>query len=287
VDVLYIDEYAAVVNKRSGLRMESLVDLCRNTLIDRVSTLLEGEEQGSDLYEVDSVSRLDQATSGVVVLPLCLTSHKYLTELFKNRIVDKYYVCITAGSSPLPKVGEVDVKLKHTGGETLKTFAHPQGKPSLTKFAVLATFCLMSSSTDTQHIPIYYHIVVCKPVTGRTHQIRSHMAHIGQPLVGDAKYARNFFRRAMFRTHDHLLADRRTMLHSYAIRYENKDNESIVNVRATIPEDMRFLISALMTVAQAPSVRKEISEEGLTSLVNKYLEDIDTNIDTVIETMRT
>ena len=232
-DIVYMDEVSVIVSKPSGVKMESLVENCRRTL-----------PRGDPTFVIQSVSRLDQCTSGAVVLPRSAAAELYLTRLFKNRFVNKWYICVTAGCTALPDRGEVDVKLKHTGGAVLKTFAHPHGKPSLTKFVVLEKYLFhRSDGTGDDLGDMLYSIVACKPVSGRTHQIRAHMAHIGHPLVGDSKYGGNHFRKAIFREHT-FVEGKRTMLHSYKIGYQNSSGE-LVSAKSELPSDMCSLISEL------------------------------------------
>lgn len=262
LNILHTYADAIIVNKRSGLRMEDLVGILnrRRSFDDNKSS-----------YVVQSVSRLDQGTSGAVVLPLTSASHSFLTGLFKSRTVDKYYLCVTVGTSCLPDIGEVDIKLKHTGGERRKTFAHPQGKPSRTLYQVARRFQVGKTS------PIYFHLVVCKPITGRTHQIRAHMAHIGHPLVGDGKYAGNLFNKSCFRAQGYLLDRRRTMIHSHTIRYMSPAGVTI-SARADVPPDMHVLLSEL-AAAGKESIDSTClhldwrSQEDVALVVGKLIDD--------------
>lgn len=178
-----------VLNKDSGVSMDALLAWTR-------SVVPVGDD---DDYPLRTVSRLDQPTSGAVIIPTTAASEKHLTEQFKSASVDKWYVCIVSGIAPLE--GTVSVKLRYAGGATSKSFAHPDGKKSITHFrrldVLLGSPTCGSQDSDGAHdhqcrcvCGDCYSVVLCKPVTGRTHQIRAHMSHIGHPLLGDKKYGR-------------------------------------------------------------------------------------------------
>ena len=274
INILYQTPKMIFVNKPEKIRMESLVACCNcNLSLIKTTTDTEINQSHSDIkyeggpdetrtYIIDSVSRLDQPTSGVVALPLSLSSERVLTLKFKNREVDKYYVCIVVGdlrshtlSSPStsgnsdrdvfePSLysGEINLKLRHVQGQQ-KTFIHPAGKISVTKDCCVSGFTNESegetnnSSHDsaesiggsgsegnkdcqeTKHAVVSHSLVVCKPVTGRTHQIRAHMAHIGFPLLGDLRYDRRQDRhKAATMTQQMNDKYSRLMLHSHQVK---------------------------------------------------------------------
>lgn len=206
-----------VVYKPCGVRMEDLVEQVRvylgqdnsvlsNTALGSTEEIIMSSstvtststQESSKSYLVESVSRLDQQTSGLVVLPTTLESEHYLTDQFRDHKVLKFYVCAVLGAvGSVEEVGKeyvVSAKLLHVEGTTRKTFVHPRGKPSSTRYWVVgrgmipAARGLGRGGEDGEHVQ--YSIVLCQPLTGRTHQIRAHMNHLGHPLLGDYKYSR-------------------------------------------------------------------------------------------------
>lgn len=240
------------IDKPEGVRMESLVACC-NWNFSRLQHQSETEPDLAEErkfcpttsaaeppphrqpYTIDSVSRLDQPTSGVVVLPLSLSCQHLLTHKFSSREASKVYVCLVLGdaracsasagaSTDLLCSGEVHVKLRHVQGR-MKTFVHPMGKPSSTKFCCVHVFENDQrgggggGSAEAGPVKVAVHsLVVCKPLTGRTHQIRAHMAHLGLPLLGDTKYDRRQARRRADPVTQQLSAQcPRLMLHSHLL----------------------------------------------------------------------
>ena len=233
--ILLMNERLVIINKTAGVKMEALVEHCGNV----IPSMDEPDGMGlKDGYVINSVSRLDQGTSGAVVIPRSYREEKFLTEQFKNRRVQKWYVCITTGLTEMKRSGEVDVRLRHAGGDTLKTFAHPKGKPSCTRYYVVC-------STAVHHGDdvAYYHVVLCQPVTGRTHQIRAHMAHIGYPLIGDSKYAGNLFKKSIYRVDSSLRAER-ALLHSYRVILHDSDG-NLLTATAPLQDDFYALYEKL------------------------------------------
>jgi len=169
IDIVYCDDALLMVNKPAGLlsvpgrgadKADSLATRVQNIFPD-----------------ARSVHRLDMDTSGLLVFARGADMHRRLSQLFRERGVKKYYTAMVAGRVE-NNMGEVDLPLNSDWPNRPKqkiTFAW--GKSSLTRYRVLAHDAVMNTSR-----------VELEPVTGRTHQLRVHMAAIGHPIVGDTLY---------------------------------------------------------------------------------------------------
>lgn len=123
------------------------------------------------------VHRLDMATSGLLVFARGVEMQRVLSKMFREREVDKRYVAVVAGALDSP-VGEVNLPIVADWlKRPLRKVDHDLGKPSLTRYTLLA----YDAATHTSRLEL-------EPVTGRTHQLRVHMAAIGHPILGDALY---------------------------------------------------------------------------------------------------
>jgi 23S rRNA-/tRNA-specific pseudouridylate synthase len=250
LSILYQSKTMIFVYKPAGIDMKSLISCCNDWHKD-----WNNKNSIESSYIIDSVSRLDQPTSGVVVIPLTKLCEDYLKNLFKTRQVGKNYICIVIGdikersTSSLTSghsidMEEVCLKLKHVDSE-MKSFVSPSGKISVTKYHCIET--IRNINND-----IVYSIVLCKPITGRTHQIRAHMSSIGYPLLGDLKYDRSQgrskkkFKNGKNASIKFLNVDR-LMLHSYLIDiklFDNISNDEDLKVTSIIPDDIiNFLVN--------------------------------------------
>lgn len=123
------------------------------------------------------VHRLDMATSGLMVFARGAEMQRILSRLFREREVDKRYVAVVAGAFDSAE-GEVNLPIvADWPNRPLHKVDHESGKPSLTRYRLLA----FDVTSQTSRLEL-------EPVTGRTHQLRVHMAAIGHPILGDALY---------------------------------------------------------------------------------------------------
>lgn len=169
--ILYQDKDVLVVNKPSGLltnpgRGITLAD----SLLNRVRLM-----HPSALL----VHRLDLGTSGVVVFALRRKAERELKRQFAERLVKKRYLAVVAGTLSTPQ-GCIRLPLRADPLNPPTQQVHPDGKAAETAYRVLQ-HCANAALDRT--------LVELKPVTGRSHQLRVHMAALGHPILGDAFYA--------------------------------------------------------------------------------------------------
>jgi 23S rRNA pseudouridine1911/1915/1917 synthase len=120
------------------------------------------------------VHRLDKATSGLILFAKDETTHKFLSKQFEDRSVEKLYLGLVNGTL-MSKEGSVDAPIMEHPGKTSLYITHQKGKASLTDYKVLEEYGQYSWMQFQIH-------------TGRTHQIRVHMKHVGHPIVCDELY---------------------------------------------------------------------------------------------------
>ncbi|MHC4643164.1 MAG: RluA family pseudouridine synthase [Planctomycetota bacterium] len=135
-----------------------------------------GEQLGQQVRsELRLVHRLDKATSGVMILAKNIEAQTRFTDYFRNKLVKKTYLTLVFGIVP-GKQGRIDAPLTQRNKKAgLMCIAHKKGKESLTHWKLLADFGTIS-------------LLAVSPITGRTHQIRVHLPHIGLPLAIDPFY---------------------------------------------------------------------------------------------------
>jgi tRNA pseudouridine32 synthase/23S rRNA pseudouridine746 synthase len=169
LNLVYCDESLLVANKPTGLLS---VPGRGSDKTDSLTTRVQQE-----FPEALSVHRLDMCTSGLLVLARSQEMHGCLSRLFRDRKVKKCYVAIIAGRIE-PPVGTVDLPLgSDWPNRPLQKVDFDNGKSSLTHYRLLE----YDADTSTSRVDL-------EPITGRTHQLRVHMAAIGHPIVGDTWY---------------------------------------------------------------------------------------------------
>lgn len=169
LDLVYSDEAIIVANKPAGLlsvpgRGADKAD----SLTSRV------QNEFSDAY---SVHRLDMSTSGLIVLARGREMHRRMSAMFRERSVAKRYIAIVAGQMKAA-AGEIEIPVgPDWPNRPLQKTDYANGKPSLTRYRLLE----VDTGGNTCRVEL-------EPVTGRTHQLRVHLAAVGHPIVGDALY---------------------------------------------------------------------------------------------------
>ncbi len=136
------------------------------------------------------VHRLDCDTSGVMVLATDAATHRRLSMAFEARQVDKTYVACVAGLMQSDS-GEVDLPLrKQVLGSSKQIVCHKHGRPSQTQWHVESRLQSVPQSVRVESVPFFpCSMVRLEPRTGRSHQLRVHMAALGHPILGDNMYA--------------------------------------------------------------------------------------------------
>jgi len=177
VEIIYEDEYLAVVNKPKGLVVHPAPGNYENTLVNALLYKFEGGLSSiNGIIRPGIVHRLDKDTSGLLIVAKTDEAHIKLSEALKSHQIKRIYYAICEGVLKEDS-GVVDAPIGRHPVNRLKMAVVPNGKEAVTYFEVLERF-------DK------YTFVKLRLKTGRTHQIRVHMSYIGYPLLGDGTYGR-------------------------------------------------------------------------------------------------
>lgn len=180
LDIVYRDGSIVVVNKPAGLLS---VPGRGADKADSLVTRLQLE-----FPDALAVHRLDMSTSGLMVFARGVQMQSRLSQMFRERLVTKRYVAVVAGRLE-PATGEVDLPIiADWPNRPLRKIDVESGKPSLTRYRVLGYEKFLRPSIHQGERGFDASRVELEPVTGRTHQLRVHMAVIGHPILGDRLY---------------------------------------------------------------------------------------------------
>src|SRR5580704_288202 len=217
LDILFEDADLIVVNKPAGLVVHPAAGNYEHTLVNALLYHCRGELAGIGGVERPGiVHRLDKGTSGCIVVAKTDLAHKGLVSQFKSREVKKIYRAVCWGKFARPS-GRIETVIGRSERDRKKMSANAsRGRPAVTDYRVLKQFA------DFALVELHIH-------TGRTHQIRVHMAHIGHPVVGDATYGR-------VRATNISVA--RPLLHAYKLGFTHPRLQKFVEFTAPVPDDM-------------------------------------------------
>jgi len=232
-DLIVIDKPAGmVVHPAPGNEGSTLV----NALIAHCGASLSGI---GGVRRPGIVHRLDKDTSGLLVAAKHDAAHRRLAEDFAAHRVERAYQAVVWGV-PAKKSGEIEGNIgRHPVHRKKMTVVTRGGKPALTRYRVLRSFGRVAS------------LVECRLATGRTHQIRVHMAAIGHPLLGDPTYGRATPARleALPPKAKAVLAGfKRQALHAWLLGFKHPVNGQALHWESPLPPDLQALVSSLESI---------------------------------------
>ncbi len=214
LDIIYEDENIMLLNKRPGVSVHEDEDGSTNTLITHIQAYLyqksEYRPDEEQSFSPALCNRIDRNTGGIVIAAKNAEALRVMNEKIKKREIDKFYLAAVHG---IPKPESATIKghlLKDDKKNIVRVYDKnpPRGaKEIITKYKVAA------KRNDSALIEV-------ELLTGRTHQIRAHMAHIGHPLIGDGKYGVNKSDRAKGYKYQ--------ALYSYRLRFSFDTSEPTV-----------------------------------------------------------
>ena len=219
-DVIVIDKPAGlVVHPAPGNRDSTLV----NALLAHCGASLSGI---GGVARPGIVHRLDKDTSGLMVVAKNDAAHQALSRQFADRSLSRTYQALVWGV-PIPSSGDIDGPIGRSSRDRKKMAVMGRGKEALTHYGVLEDYTIAA-------------LVECKLATGRTHQIRVHMAHIKHPVVGDIAYGG---RKTGRKGGEKLSAFPRQALHAVALQFLHPRTGKLVKFKSKLPRDMAQLVT--------------------------------------------
>jgi len=224
LDIVYVDESVIVVNKSKGLVVHPGAGNPRGTLVNGILAKYPEVASVGDPMRPGIVHRLDIGTTGLMVVARTQNAYESLVEALSQRTVKRIYFAVTVGHFESLS-GVVDAAIGRDPRDVMRMAIVIDGKFARTHYDVI----------EELDEPIPVSIVQCTLETGRTHQIRVHLAAVGHPVVGDATYGG--VRAA--------LKFGRPALHAYRLGFVHPLTGENMLFEAPLPEDIQELVSRL------------------------------------------
>ncbi len=242
--IVYEDDALVVIDKPPGLVVHPAAGHASGTLVNALIAHCGDSLSGiGGVRRPGIVHRLDKDTSGLMVVAKTDRAHKALAKQFEHKLegpLERGYLALVWGAPERPR-GTVDAPLDRHPHARDKRAVREGGRAAVTHWQVLERFA------DPEGRPVAS-LLECALETGRTHQIRVHMAHIGHPIMGDPLYATGFQTRAA-RLGAHaraaLAALGRQALHAYRLGFEHPETRDMMEFEADLPPDLAALRDAL------------------------------------------
>ncbi len=212
LSILHEDDDLLVVNKPAGMVVHIGAGHDEGTLVNALLHHAGSLSTGSEEHRPGIVHRLDKETSGCIVVAKNDRTHAALSAQFADRRVKKTYLAIVRGTLRHNK-GTVELSIGRHPVQRQKMTARrpPSGREAVTDYEVVSTRDGWS-------------LVACLPRTGRTHQIRVHLQHLGHPIAGDPLYGK----RDRFARH---------LLHAWRLEFTHPSSGEVIRCTAPLPED--------------------------------------------------
>jgi len=229
LNIVYEDEDIIVINKPAGIVTHPGAGNWNGTL---ANALLYYEPKLVSLDRAGIVHRLDKNTSGLMVISKNEKSQKHLVEQLQSHLVDREYSAVVYGH--MIAGGTVNEPIGRDPKDRVKQAVSASGKEATTHYRAIDRF---KSHTHVKAIL----------ETGRTHQIRVHLSHVGHPLIGDPMYGGRvrFPKKASEELKTALLNFKRQALHSKKLTLNHPISGEIMSWKAPLPDDMMGLLEVL------------------------------------------
>jgi 23S rRNA pseudouridine1911/1915/1917 synthase len=176
------------------------------------------------------VHRIDKDTSGILVVAKSDAAHEGLAKLFASHDIERRYLAVVSGA-PAPPAGIVKTQIGRSTTNRKKMAVLPEnkGKHAVTHYRLIESFAKAS-------------LVECTLETGRTHQVRVHMAHIGHPLIGDSVYSN---RQNPYRIGPNRSKFDRQALHAAVLGFKHPVSGETLRFESRLPQDIQLLLNEL------------------------------------------
>ncbi|MDA7524185.1 RluA family pseudouridine synthase [Verrucomicrobia bacterium] len=233
LSILFEDTDLLVINKPPGLVVHPAAGHEQDTLVHALLHHCKGQLSGiGGVARPGIVHRLDQDTSGCLVVAKNDSTHQGLANQFADRSTGKTYLAVNCGSVN-PAEGTINAPIARHATRRKEMAIMEHGRPSVTDFKVIQRFGRLATFTEA---------VI---QTGRTHQIRIHYKHLGYPLFGDAIYGKRSSSKLSLSVR---FEPARQLLHAWKLSFQHPGTKEALTLTAPLPEDFRQALRHLASI---------------------------------------
>jgi 23S rRNA pseudouridine1911/1915/1917 synthase len=246
LEILHEDPQLVVIVKPAGLTVHPAPGNPDKTLVNALIAHCGASLSGvGGVARPGIVHRLDKDTSGVMVVAKTDAAHRSLTAQFQGRTIERAYIALVWGV-PRPAGGRIEGAIGRSPRDRKRMAVVGRGgKAAATRYRTVRSFGRVAA------------LVECRLETGRTHQVRVHMAHLGHPLIGDPTYGRARHRNApeLPAAVRRMIDDfRRQALHAQVLGFDHPVGGRRLRFEAPIPADFANLLRSLEEIEKAPQL---------------------------------
>lgn len=236
LDIRYEDDDLIVINKPAGMVVHPGSGHETGTLVHAVLAHCPDLPGIGGEIRPGVIHRLDKDTSGLVIMAKNEKALRYVQGQFKGRTIEKTYLALVEGTLQPPRaIIDAPIGRDPHNRQRMAVIVGEQGRKrdARTQFETVTAFAA-------------YTLAACKPITGRTHQIRVHMAYIGHPIVGDRIYGRR----------KPSLPILRHFLHAYRLVFNRPSDKSQIMLVAELPAELQTILDQLLKYSDFPKSPK-------------------------------
>jgi 23S rRNA pseudouridine1911/1915/1917 synthase len=245
LDIVYEDKDILIINKPAGMVVHPGAGNYKNTLVNAL--IYKYKKKLSDINgntRPGIVHRIDKETSGLLVVAKNNKAHSNLGKQFNDHTIERTYQALTWGVLR-PLSGRIETLIgRSRKNRQLMSVTEITGKKSITNYKTLKVF-------NIKDIP-KISLLECKLETGRTHQIRVHMAYKGNSLLGDKQYGKKNlrFKKINEDFEDKLKVLDRQALHAMSLGFIHPTSSKIINFQSKLPKDFQKILDLLNKLSQ-------------------------------------
>ena len=237
LEIVFEDDHLIVINKKAGMVVHPAFGHSSGTLVNALLGYSKTLSTVNTATRPGIVHRIDKDTSGLLVVAKSNFVHQHLANQFSKKTVERMYIALVWGQ-PKPATGTIETLLARSQKDRKKIRVSPEGKQAVTHYEVMERYPLTA-------------LMRLQLETGRTHQIRVHLAHIHHPVFGDHTYGGRGRQTGGLNRSDTALAMEllkmmpRQALHAKTLGFIHPVSGKAVSFDSDLPEDMERLISRL------------------------------------------